>query len=296
MPRRQSTPSSIIGLSLGETETQAVELSREGLALTLHAIAEWHGGATEDPASVVQRLMSFITANSVPSHRVAVTLGTSALFTHVLPVPAGQNDALLHKHARWDIAQFFPDLPEAGFISDVHLLDERNNEGTTRALSVSVRRDVARAIQHALEDQGLELHVLDGDHFSAEHYLTTRYRDGSTGCLLLMGLKRDRMDMSILRDGKLVDYSAWTECTPESCRAKIAESTDAYRQIRKVLLYGSRATPATIASLNSPAQADIEVLNPFAGMHLAPRNPLADHFLTMPHRFVPAVGAALREE
>lgn len=296
MPRQQVTSSSIIGLSLTDTDTQAVELSLAGLNPTLHAIAEWHGGVKEQPASTVQRLVSFIAANGATAHRIAVTMDTATLFTHVLPVPAGQADLLLHKHACWDIAQFFPDDPEADFITDVHLLGDRHTGGAARALCVSIRRGLARAIQDALEDEGLELHVLDGDHFSAEQYLTARHPEGTTGTVILIGLKHDRMDISLLQGGTLVDYAAWGECTPEACAARIAGSQDAHGEIRKVFLYGPRATPATLERLKENALPAIEVLNPFAGMELAPHNPLADHFLAMPHRFVPAVGAALREE
>jgi hypothetical protein len=296
MPHTQSKPSAVVGLSLAETETQAVVLALENAIPAVSAIAEWPGGVQEDPASIVHRLLTFVTSNNVAARRIAVTLDMAALFTHILPVPAGQADTLLHKHAHWDLAQFFPDSSEGEFITDVHLLSRSATGEGTRLLSVSVRRTFARALQDALVAEDFALHVLDGDHFSAEHYLTSRHPDGSTGSVLLVGLKRGRMDISVLQDGSLVDYRIRAECTPEACTAILTEGAGTHGRPRKVFLYGPRATSNLVESLDVNGIPPIEVLNPFVGMDIAPGNPLATHFLAMPHRFVPAVGAALREE
>jgi len=296
MPHTQSTSSPVVGLSLADTETQAVVLVLENAAPAVSAIAEWPGGVQEDPASIVHRLITFVTSNNVAARRIAVTLDMAALFTHVLPVPAGQADPLLHKHAHWDLAQFFPEAPEGEFITDVHLLARNDTFGETRLLSVSVRRAFARALQDALAAEDLVLHVLDGDHFSAEHCLTSRHPDGGTGSVLLVGLKRGRMDVSVLQDGSLVDYGIRAECTPEACKTILTEHAATHGRPRKVFLYGPRATSDMVESLAVDGIPGIEVLNPFAGMEFTPGNPLATHFLAMPHRFVSAVGAALREE
>lgn len=289
-------PSPVVGLSLADTETQAVVLTLENAIPAVSAIAEWPGGVQEDPASIVHRLVTFVSSNNVAARRIAVTLDMAALFTHVLPVPPGQADILLHKYAHWDLAQFFPDASEGEFITDVHLLHQSAAGGETRLLSVSVRRTFARALQDALAAEDFELHVLDGDHFSAEHYLTSRHPDGRIGHVLIVGLKRGRMDISALQDGNLVDYGIRDECTPEACTTILSEYAGTHGQLRKVFLYGPRATSNLVATLEVNGVPPIEVLNPFAGMDIAPGNPLATHFLAMPHRFVPAVGAALREE
>ena len=143
----------------------------------------------------------------------------------------------------------------------------------TRLLSVSVRRTFARALQDALAAEDFTLHVLDGDHFSAEHYLTSRHPNGCTGPVLLVGLKRGRIDVSVLEDGNLVDYGIRTECTPEACTAMLTEYAGTHGRSLKVLLYGPRATSNMLESLVGPGIPPIEVLNPFAGMDIAPGNP-----------------------
>jgi len=289
-------PSSVVGLSLGDTETQAVVLALETATPAVSAIAEWPGGVQEEPASIVRRLVAFAAANKIAARRVAVTLDTAALFTHVLPVPTGQADALLHKHAHWDLAQFFPDSPEGEFITDVHVLGQPATDGDARLLSVSVHRMFVRTLQDALAAEGFTLHVLDGDHFSAEHFLTSRHTDGRTGLVLLAGLKRGRIDISVLQDGILVDYGIRTDCTPDAGRTVLTHYAGTHGLFRRVFLYGPRSTSDLVESFEGEGIPQVEVLNPFLGMDIAPGNPLATHFLAMPHRFVPAVGAALREE
>jgi Tfp pilus assembly PilM family ATPase len=297
MLRVKSTSSAIIGLCLTDTETQAVELSLEHTAVpSLLAIAEWRGGLQETPPETVQRLLAFVRANAVDATRVAVTLDTAALFAHVLPVPAGQDESLMRKHAQWDIAQYFPDAPEGEFITDIHLLGSQPNAETQRLLSVSVRKPFARALSDALKGEGFALHVLDGDQFSAEHYLLSRQPDGDAGLVFLMGLKRERMDVSVLQDGILVNYFAREGCTTESVAAAITECTNEHGQPRRVFFFGPHATPALIEPLHTNGGLGMEILNPFAGMEVLPDNPLAVHFLKASNRFVPAVGAALRED
>jgi hypothetical protein len=288
--------SPVVGLSLADTETQAVVLALEDATPAVSAIAEWPGGVKEDPASIVHRLVTFVSANNVAARRIAVTLDTGALFTHLLPIPAGQADALLHKHARWDLAQFFPESAEGEFITDIHLLGQGGPGGESRLLSVSVNRKFVRTLQEALTAEDFTLHVLDGDHFSAEHFLTSRHPEGCTGHVLLLGLKRGRVDISALHDGVLADYGVRAECTPETYSSILTEYAGAHGRFRKVFLYGPRATSDAVDSCVRDGMPPVEVLNPFVGMDIAPGNPLAPHFLAMPHRFVPAVGAALREE
>jgi hypothetical protein len=293
-----SAPSSpnIIGVCLSAAETQAVELSLERIAApSMLAIAEWDDGLQETPETIAGRITAFVESNAVEATRVAVTLDTAALFAHVLPVPAGQEETLLKKHAQWDLTQFFPDTPTSDFITDVHILGPSGN-GTRHLLSVSVRRSFARALDGALRNKGFTLHIIDGDHFSAEHYVVSRHPGGKDGLVFLFGAKNNRMDVSILQDGVLVDYFVRAECTADGCTSSIRECKKEHGQARRVYLYGPMATTFLTGSIRLDDAAACEILNPFVGMDIIPSNPHAAHFLAMPHRFVPAVGAALRED
>lgn len=296
MPHTQSHPSTIIGLCLTSTETQAVELSLEEVAIPLVlALGEWRGGLRETPDEIVKHLCAFVQANAVSATRVAVTLDTAALFAHVLPVPPGQDQSLLRKHAQWDIVQYFPEAPADEFVTDVHLLGTPPGSDAQRMLSVSVKRALARSLRNALKEEGFQLDVLDGDHFSAEHYLISRHPVGDTGLVFLMGLKQDRMDISVLHDGVLIDYFAREGCSTELCSSVIGECTTDHGKPRRVFLYGTHATHVLIEPLRQDGQTGVELLNPFSGMKVLPQNPLVAHFLAESNRFVPAVGAALSD-
>ena len=286
----------MIGVSLADSETQAVELSFDGIIPTVHAIAEWNGGCRDTPAAIVQRIKAFAEANTARTNRVAVTIDMGALFAQVLPVPTGQAESLFHKHAAWDLAEFHPDLTPDAFITDVHMLHAGTHEGPMRLLSVSVRRDFVRGLQTELQHHGFALHVLDGDQFSVEHFLVTRHPEGKRARVVLLGAKRGRLDISVLLDGQLVDYASWHEGTLEACAAKLMECTAFHGPVQAVFLYGPRATQELVDGLRAAGYPACEALNPFAGLEIAPGNPLATHFLAMPHRFVSAVGAALRED
>jgi Tfp pilus assembly PilM family ATPase len=289
--------SNIIGVCLSADVTQAVELSLQRIATpSIRAIAEWQDGLQETPETIAERIVAFVDTNAVEATSVAITLDTSTLFAHVLPVPAGQDEPLLRKHAQWDLSQFFPDTPATDFITDVHLLGQQPGNGARRMLSVSIRRSLARALDHALKNRALELHILDGDHFSAEHYLVSRHPGGKDGLVFLTGLKSDRMDISVLQDGILADYFVRAECTADGCASALKECRNEYGRPRRIFLYGPQATTDLTESIHVEDAAAMEIVNPFKGMDIIPGDPHAAHFLATPHRFVPAIGVALREE
>ena len=295
MLRRNPKSFFTVGLSLSDESTQAVCLRVDGPALTLHSIDEWRGGLQDSPASIVEHLTAFMTANAVTAKQISVTVDSAALFTHILPVPTGQSTAQMQTHGRWDIAQFFPEAGESDFITDVQILGKATDGKYSRALCVGIRRAFSRNLQQALESRDLELRVLDGSQFSAEHYVTHCHPEGRTGTVMLMGVKQHRLDFSVLRDGLLVDYGMWDDPSLESCAAKITEQEALHGEFRRVFLFGPRANTSTVELLG-PMVPTAELLNPFAGMEIALRGPVAIHFLQAPQRFVPAVGAALRED
>jgi Tfp pilus assembly PilM family ATPase len=295
MLRRNSKSSFAVGLSLSDDSTQVVGLWVDGQSLTLHSIAEWRGGLQDPPASMVERLTAFMTANAVTTKAISVTVDPAALFIHILPVPRGQSAAVLQKNGQWDIAQFFPEARESDFITDVQILGDEADGHYSRALCVAIRRTFSHDLQQALEARDFELRLLDGGQFSAEHYVTHCHPEGRRGAVMLMGVKQDRLDYSILRNGSLVDYGVWDNPSMEFCAARISEHEALNGVFQRVLLFGPRASTQAVEVLRTMVPT-AELLNPFAGMAIALRNPLAIHFLQAPQRFVPAVGAALRED
>jgi Tfp pilus assembly PilM family ATPase len=296
MHRTTSSEVRTVGIALSNTETQAVEIAVEQDSVpSLLAIAEWHGGLQETPAGIATRLRAFINANGAATNNVAVTLDAATLFAHTIPVPTGQEEALLRKHAQWDIAQFFPDAPEGEFITDVYPLAPDDGAGWQRLLCVSVRRQLARDLQSALKQKGLVLHVLDGDQFSAEHLLVSHIAGGNAGRIFLVGLKEERIDISVLQDGHLNDYRAQDGSSAAACTTALSTCATDHGRPDRIVFYGPQATPDVLGPLQAEFLQELEVLNPFSGMRNLLDNPVASQFLAAPHRFVAAAGAALRE-
>ena len=196
----------ILGLSICDRSVQAAEMEQDGASNTLQAIDEWDNTFPArglDDARGTDRfleyLSAFIKVNRVRATKVSIALDTASLFINSFPLEDGVSRPDINEHVNWELSQFFPDLPAKEFVTDVHVMAHHPEEHWKRVLSVSVRRRDAYALQSALARLGLSVHILDVDHFSADHALRINYPDAERRHIALIGVKENRLDISFLR-------------------------------------------------------------------------------------------------
>ncbi len=285
---------SLFGLSITAESVEAVELVRRGSALELTAIGEWKRPPATDLAQVGDRLASFVKANAIGARQVSVGLDTSLFIIHTFPVDAGLTQPDWQRHARWELSQLIPSLPEDEHITDVFGLAPHTMSSTQNILSISIRRNDVRSLRDGIRAAGLELHGVDGAHFCAETMFVERSLPPPDGRVLFVGVKKQRIEWSLLDHAKLLQYgSRWAE-GPEAIEAELRSPLNSQHQITRIVLHGPLVTQHIQEHLQKATALPVQILDPFETLLVPQELPLAQHFGATSFRFAAAVGAALR--
>lgn len=293
----------ILGLSISDRSVQAVELEQDGPANTLLAIDEWEntfplggGDDTQGTDQFLEYLAAFMKVNRVKAKRVSVALDTASLFINSFPLEENASRLELNEHVNWELRQFFPDVAPRDFVTDVHVMTSAPAERWRRILSVSVRRRDAYAVQNAMAKLGLALHVLDVDHFSADTALRINYPDAERKVLALVGVKENRIDISLLRNGTLQSYTYSVIQSNQEIIDQIGEVSREIRGITSISVYGPHLDKDLLVLIRRGSSLLVEALNPLRHITVADSVRLADHLSVPFYRFASAVGVALRRE
>ncbi len=293
----------VLGLSISDRSVQAVEVEQDGPANTLLAIDEWENtlplGSTDDghgASRFIEYLAAFIKVNKIKAKRVSVALDTGALFINSFPLEEGLSRVEINEQVNWELGQFFPGTPAREFVTDVHVMTRNTAEHWNNVLSVSVRRRDAYAVQSAVGKLGLSLHILDVDHFSADTALRANYPDTERKFLALVGVKENRLDISLLRNGNLESYSYGLVQSNQEIVEQIAAVSREARGIQSITAYGPYLDKDLLVLIRRGSALLVEALNPLRHVQVSDSLRLADHLSVPSYRFAAAVGVALRRE
>ncbi|HCV42013.1 MAG TPA: hypothetical protein DGH68_00905 [Bacteroidetes bacterium] len=294
---------SVLGISLSDKSLQAVEIEQDGNSNTLTAIDEWENTfATnkEDDGSGEAKFVDYLTAfmkvNRVKAKKVSVALDTAHLVLNTIPMEDSLSRIELNEHTNWELSQLFPETQPKEFVTDVHVLTQHQSDHWNEVLSVSVRRSDAYRIQRAVTKLGLDLHVLDVDHFSADTALRTNYPDTNRKYLALVGVKENRLDISLIKNGNMESYSYCVVQSDKEIVDQIANLARETKGIYSITVYGPYLDKDLLVQIRRASTMLIEALNPLRHVKVADSLRLAEHLTVPSYRFASAVGVALRRE
>jgi Tfp pilus assembly PilM family ATPase len=293
----------VLGLSISDRTVQAVEVEQDGPSNTLLAIDEWEntlpvagGDDGHGMGQFTEYLAAFLKVNRVKAKKVSVALDTGSLFINSFPLEDGISRVEINEHVNWELGQFFPGTPTKEFVTDIHVMTRHTAERWNNVLSVSVRRRDAYAVQSALGKLGLSLHILDVDHFSADTALRTNYPDAERKYLALVGVKENRLDISLLRNGNLESYSYGVVQSNQEIVEQIGELSRNVKGIQSITAYGPYLDKDLLVLIRRGSALLVEALNPLRHVKVSDSLRLADHLSVPSYRFASAVGVALRRE
>ena len=140
------------------------------------------------------------------------------------------------------------------------------------------------------------MHIVDADHFAADTALRINYPDTYRKYIALVGVKENRLDISLMRNGSLESYRyIVVQSNQEIIQgiASLARKTPGIHSIT-VVRPVSRPRPAHPIRRGSPIL--VEALNPLRHINVSDSLRLAEHLTVPSYRFAAAVGVALRRD
>ncbi len=296
-----------LGLSISGHGVQAVEIDRGNASGILMAIDEWENkfpfetadGTEHDPRAAQEfqeYLQAFIKVNRVKATQVSIALDSSLLFLNTLPVEDGLPRPRINELIEWELRQYFPEAQPRDFITDVHVMSTHREQGWNELLAVSILRRHTAAIREALKTLGLTLHIVDVDHFSADMALRINYPDTYRRYLALVGVKENRLDISLMKNGTLQSYSYAAVKSDQEIVDQIATISRETKGIYSITVYGPHLDKDLLVQIRRASALLVEALNPLRHISVSDSLRLADHLSVPSYRFASAVGVALRRD
>jgi Tfp pilus assembly PilM family ATPase len=293
----------ILGLSLGAKRIQAVELDQDDASNTLRAVDEWDNTLQSNGKKSVQgtevfvsRLGEFIKENRVKARKVSIAFDSSHLFLNTIPLEDGLSRTEMNEHINWELMQFFPETSPREFITDMHVLSQDSKERLSQVLSVSVRREDINTMQDVVKKLGLVLHIIDVDHFSADTALRINYPDTSKKFVALVGVKENRLDISLIRNGNLESYSYSMVSSNDEIVEQIGYLSRETPDIFSIVAYGTHLDKDLLVQIRRGASLLVEALNPLRHVKVSEELSLSGHISGPSYRYTSAVGVALRRD
>jgi Tfp pilus assembly PilM family ATPase len=295
---------SILGISITGQSIHAVEMAKNGLNSTMHAIDEWEnpfsaGYEEPDPHALelfTEYLAAFLKVNQSKARVASIALDTGSLFIHRMPIEDHTPDDVISEQIRWELEQYFPHLSSAEFISAYHRMSRFPSVRLNEILSVSLRRKTAHAIEEVLTTLGLKLHILDADHFSAETALRMNYPDSLRRHISLIGIKTNRLDISLLKNGNLESYFHVVVDAPTDIVEQIGQLSREQAGVFSIVTYGPALDSGLLQQIRRGSATLVEALNPLRQVAIADSLRVADRLSTPSYRFAAAIGVALRRD
>jgi Tfp pilus assembly PilM family ATPase len=298
-----ATKETVLGLSLSDKSVQAVEIEQDGSSNTLLAIDEWEntlparaGHNGHGTTRFIEYLTAFMKVNRSKSRKVSVSLDTTEMFLNSIPMDEGLSRIQINEHINWELSQYFPEVSGKEFITDVHVLAQHTGDKWNEVLSVSVQRHDVFLVQQATQQMGLTLRILDVDHFSADTALRVNYPDTNRKYLALVGVKENRLDVSLIKNGNMESYSYSVVQSNKEIVEQIGLLSRETKGIYSITVYGPFLDKDLLVQIRRGSALLVEALNPLRHVKVSDSLRLADHLTVPSYRFASAVGVALRRD
>lgn len=293
----------VLGLYLSGKSAQAVVIEQNSSRRTLLALHEWDntlfdyaGDDTPGTDEFVERMLQFTAAHPVEIHRVRVALDTSLLFMITIPFERAAPRERIEEQIEWELTEYFPGSPPKTFISDLHILARGISKRYDHILSVSVRRDQIRSLHRGLAKLRLGLEIVDPDHFSADTSLHLNHPESADKYLALVGIKDDRIDVSMMRNAELESYTYTTVASRDQAIEYIGNLSRSAEGLQSMMVFGAGLDNGLVSILRQESAIPVEAMNPFRIVHIPTSLRSTTDAAFAPFRYAAAVGVALREE
>jgi Tfp pilus assembly PilM family ATPase len=247
----------------------------------------------------IYELEEMMRENKVHSKTVSFALPTEPLLMSVIPLDASLQGPGLTSHLQWEFEQYYPDVPIKDFVVSAYPIPGPA-KGVKQAFLVGVQRGTIAFLKRAATELRLQVFVIDIDHFSAEKTLRYCHPELLKDDILLVGVRGNGIDASLVSDGQYVDYRAFAVRQPDDLKKAIFEyrqylqQKDGVESFNKIVLYGYDVGAQTITAIQRETGISTMAMNSMN--NLTPSKKLDETLIEDNARFTAAIGLALRTQ
>lgn len=256
----------------------------------------------KDLANISSELSTYITKRNLNISKAGLTISSSQAFTLMLPVDYSEGKQSINSKIYWELSNYFPDNYNDFLINTYRLNNVLPCKNSDDFLIIAVQKNTVEFIKRIFKICSLELSVIDIDHFSAENALRINYNEKLKGKnVLLVGLKRGRIDYGFIENGKYKFYAHSKYYNDNEFNlsltrklSSVIRSEPISGRVDEMYFYGDEIKDDTIESVQKQGLAAIHIINPFENMNASDIFLKNDKLRKISYKYSASCGIALR--
>ncbi|HVN47477.1 MAG TPA: pilus assembly protein PilM [Bacteroidota bacterium] len=274
-------------LALGESES-SVNFAEEGETIS-----------ADSPKlrKFASELGALLKQHDVEARQIAFTLPPDPMFINILPIDSSVSKTELPEYLQWELNQYLPGVSVKDYILDSHGLPVEETHAQ-QTFMVAVRRGMVSFLHKVAVSLKMKLSLVDVDQFSTEKTLILNYPEILEFDIVLIGLRENGIDASVIHNGEMADYRAFQYNGEKNSMKPILQYLKYLKQKTNstpaaVLLHGLDISKDLVVSLRQ--ETGIKQTLPLnAFRKIKPSKYLPASLVKESHKFAAAIGLALR--
>lgn len=261
-----------------------------------------HKSSQKDLTNISSEIGTYIARRNLNISSASLSIGTSQAFLITLPIEYPEGKKSINSKIYWELSNYFPDNYNDFVINTYRLNNVLPCKYSDEFLIIAVHKNAMEFIKRVFKICGLELSIVDIDHFSAEHTMRNNYRTEIEGKkILLAGMKKGRLDFGIIENNKYKHYAfskyyhdtEFNLCLSRKLSSIIDREAFA-GGIDAIYLYGDEIKEDTLVTIRRLYTTPVEVINPFESISAADLLLKNENLRKYSYKYTASCGAALR--
>lgn len=273
-------------------------IEREGSQSYLETLSPSSNMSPSPLEALVNDLRSIRKDGDIEANNISICLDSRWVFIHTFPIDDGSSETERANQITWELSNYLGPAVSEGFVTGTAKLRELLVPPATLMLSASAKRELISLFRQVAVRLELNLAVIDVDHFGAEHALKWNYPEIRQESVVLLGVKLDRVEATLIHYGRPIEYR-WAEVVNGKVGAEFVEYFLSQRSngkplVKRFFLYTEEENPWKLSVFDEMIPLPVETIDPVRRLRL-PRRLRRMERATF-HRYAPVIGIAMRKE
>jgi Tfp pilus assembly PilM family ATPase len=233
---------------------------------------------------------------------VSLAIGTSQAFLITLPLDLSEGKHSINSKIYWELSNYFPDNYNDFIVNTYRLSSVMPSSGTGEFLIIAVLKNSLEFVKRVFKLCGLELNIVDIDHFATEHIFRNSYpAEVENEDVLIAGIKKGRIDYGVISKRKYSFYTYSKYYSAPELNLSLVRKVNSLLgdrlsrlNIRKIVLYGDTVEDDSVEALKKIPGLKPVVINPFENINSSSVFLKNEELRKISYSFAPSCGVALR--
>lgn len=273
-------------------------IEREGSQNYLETFSSLSNMPPSPIEALVNDLRSIRKDGDIEATNISICLDSRWVFIHTFPIDDGSSESERANQIAWELSNYLGPSVSEDYVTGTAKLRELLAPAASLMLSASANRALISFFRQVALRLELSLAVIEVDHFGAEHALKWNYPEIRQESVVLLGVKPDRVEATLLHYGRPIEYR-WAEVVNGKVGIEFIEHLLSQRSngkplVKRFFLYADEEDPWKLSVFDETIHLPVETLDPIRRLRLPRR--LRRMERTAFHRYAPVIGIAMRKE